>query len=68
MNKIEAVNELKNRGYDAELIGNVVMVTDDKLNISKVRKEIREFGYNGSYGVRVKGNIKSEEEIRQNNN
>ena len=44
------------------------MVTDDKLNISKVRKEIREFGYNGSYGVRVKGNIKSEGEIRQNNN
>ena len=30
MNKIEAVNELKNRGYDAELIGNLFMVTDDK--------------------------------------
>lgn len=61
MNKIEAVRYLKEQGKDAELIDGVVMLTTTKIGAAVekefkvMKKNLSAAGYNGSVGIRSRG-------------
>lgn len=61
MNKIETVRYLKEQGKDADLIDGIVMLTTTKTGAAvekefkAMEKELSAAGYNGSFGIRSRG-------------
>nr|DAW00025.1 MAG TPA: basal body protein [Caudoviricetes sp.] len=61
MDKIEAVRYLKEQGKEADLIDGVVMLTTTKSGAAvekefkAMKKDLKAAGYNGSLGIRSRG-------------
>ena len=72
MNKIEAVRYLKEQGKDAELIDGVVMLTTTKTGavvekeFKAMKKDLSAAGYNGSVGIRSRGQGQENDQSRNN--
>lgn len=56
MDKNNAVEELKKRGYEAQKIGGIVMIRVDDgeyKSHATLKKLLKEIGYNASWGIYV---------------
>ena len=53
MDKEQAVEELRRRGYDASKMGGVVMIEASDKDYKMLQKVIKEIGYKASWGIYV---------------
>ena len=53
MEKDEALKKLKDNGYNASIIDNMIYINEHPDNSKKIIEFMKQIGYNSSYGIRM---------------